>query len=114
MDYSVHPNAVVSLDFSSLANVHKSVQRNSRTSKRKIRLDINQNATQALFESGRDFHGFKTQSPVSGEPSVQLQDQTTTPDYQVISSTANSGKIGFLAFVALHTYAFLPLLQYGA
>ena len=99
MDYSVHQNAVVSLDFSSLANVHKSVQRNSRTSKRKIRLDINQNATQALFESGRDFHGFKTQSPVSGEPSVQLQDLPTTPDYRVISTTAarpataNPGKI---------------------
>ena len=92
MGYSVHPNAVVSFDFSSLANVHKSVQRNSRTSKRKIRLDINRNATQAFFESGRDFKGFSTQSPLSSEPSIQVPDLPTTPDYRIVS-TQESGKV---------------------
>ena len=95
MDYSVHPNGMVSFDYSSLANIHKSVKRNSRTSKRKIRMDINKNALQSSFESGRDFpnsasgptfQGFETQSPVSGEASIQIQDLPTTPDYRVISA----------------------------
>ena len=66
MDYSLQPNAMVSIDFSPLSNIHKSVQRNSRTSKRKIRMDINRNATQAFLETGRDFN---TLSPFQGFPS---------------------------------------------
>ena len=103
MDCSVHPNAMVSFDFSSLSNVHKSVQRNSRTSKRKIRMDINKNALQSFFESERDFavndpqnsrsgpmfQGFSTQRSVSSKPPIQ--DLPTTPDYQVISAPRAQG-----------------------
>ena len=92
MDFSVHPNAMVSFDFSSLSNVHKSVQRNSRTSKRKIRMDINKNTLQSFFESETDFtttsqpldpstspvfHGFGTQSPLINDQTTQLQDLPT-------------------------------------
>ena len=53
----------------------------------------------SLSKSYEDFQGFRTQSPVSGEHSIQLQDLPTTPDYRVISTTtarsatANPGKI---------------------
>ena len=80
MDYSVHPNAVVSLDFSSLANVHKSVQRNSRTSKRKIRVDINRNATQAFLESGQEFSKSPSASPFHGFPSAEGPTVNERPD----------------------------------
>ena len=103
MDFSLHPNAMVSLDFSPLSNIHKSVQRNSRTSKRKIRMDINKNALQSFFESEQDFtvndpqdsrsgpifQGFSSQSSVSSKPPIQ--DLPTTPDYQVISAPRAQG-----------------------
>ena len=113
MDYSFHPNAMVSFDFSSLSNIHKSVKRKSRTSKRKIRMDVNKNALQSFLESERDFperpntqlvngpscqpqdssgpifHGFSTQSPVS-----KVQDLPTTPDYRVISNQSEAVQSG--------------------
>ena len=114
MDCSVHPNAMVSFDFSSLSTIHKSVQRNSRTPKRKIRMDINKNALQSYFEndfsgannepgpsyqpessmSGPNFQGFSTQSHVSREPLIQLQDLLPTPDYRVISPQSEAGVSG--------------------
>ena len=116
MDCSVHPNAMVSFDFSSLSTIHKSVQRNSRTSKRKIRMDINKNALQSYFEndfskannkpgpsyqpessmSGPNFQGFSTQSHVSREPLIQLQDPLPMPDYRVISPQSEAGVSGMV------------------
>ena len=88
MDYSLHPNAMVSFDFSPLSNIHKSVQRNSRTSKRKIRVDINRNATQAFLESGQDFSKTPTASPFYGFPSAEGPTVNERPDDSLLRDSS--------------------------
>ena len=93
MDYSLHPNAMVSIDFSPLSNIHKSVQRNSRTTKRKIRVDINRNATQAFLETGSDlspstfspFQGFPSENGPAAVNGGSDDSSFTVPAFEIVS-----------------------------